>query len=212
MKKNWKLGIRKNSAVVAVITLLLVVAVYLNWSYSRDFDPDDTGAALATTSAEENAALTAEGAETLSDAKRFADNEWTLQTEKDTAAPSGAVTQLSEYFSNARLSRQQSKDEALNILQTTLADANSSSDAKTSAETAIAALAANAISESRSESLVIAKGFDDCVAIIDGKTVSVVASPPEDGLISSDVAKIKDIVIAETQVSADKIRIIEAGA
>ena len=124
----------------------------------------------------------------------------------------GTVTQLSEYFSNARLSRQQSKDEALSILQTTLSDDNASADAKTSAEAAIAAMATNAVSESRIESLVMAKGFPDCVAIIDGNTVSVVVSTPSDGLIGSDVAKIKDIVIAETQIGADKIRIIEANA
>ncbi len=211
---NWKLGIRKNSAVVAVITLLLVVAVYLNWSYSRELDQEDTGAALATTAvgAVTDVSAPSKGAETLSDAERFANNEWVMRTDSDSAAPSGSVTKLSEYFSTARLSRQQSKDEALNILQTTLADANTSTEAKTNAENAIAALAANAISESRIESLVIAKGFADCVAIIDGKTVSVVVSPPEDGLVSADVAKIKDIIIAETQVSADKIRIIEAGA
>ncbi len=203
MKLKWNFGIRKNSAVIAVITLLLAVAVYLNWSYSRDPANDGMNTALAPAEAET-------AAETVpSDAERFSDNAWVMASGEGEA---GTVTQLSEYFSNARLSRQQSKDEALSILQTTLSDNNASSDAKTSAEAAIAAMATNAISESRIENLVMAKGFPDCVAIIDGNTVSVVVSTPDEGLIGSDVAKIKDIVIAETQIGADKIRIIEADA
>ena len=205
MKLKWNFGIRKNSAVIAVITLLLAVAVYLNWSYSRNPEADGMNAALAAVPTE-----TAADADLPSDAQRFSDNAWVMASESGETV--GVVTQLSEYFSNARLSRQQSKDEALSILQTTLSDDNASADAKTNAEAAIAAMATNAVSESRIESLVIAKGFPDCVAIIDGKTVSVVVSTPEEGLIGSDVAKIKDIVIAETQIGADQIRIIEANA
>lgn len=204
MKLKMNLGSRKNSAVAAVITLLLVVAVYLNWSYSKNM-PEDSMTAASATAAEAEAA----DPSAVSDAGRFEENAWDMRTG---AEGSAAVTKLSEYFSNARLSRQQSKDEALNILQTTLSDENASDDAKTNAEEAIAAMASNSVSESRIESLVIAKGFADCVAIIDGKTVSVVVSTPGEGLIGSDVAKIKDIVIAETQVSADQIRIIEADA
>ncbi len=204
MKLKMNLWSRKNSAVAAVITLLLVVAVYLNWSYSKNM-PEDSMTAASATVAEAEAADPA----AVSDAGRFEENAWNMRTG---AGDSAAVTKLSEYFSNARLSRQQSKDEALNILQTTLSDENASDDAKTNAEEAIAAMATNSVSESRIESLVIAKGFADCVAIIDGKTVSVVVSTPGEGLIGSDVAKIKDIVIAETQVSADQIRIIEADA
>ncbi len=206
MKLKWNLGGRKNSAVAAVITLLLVVAVYLNWSYSKN-TPEDSMTAASATAAE--TADAASDSAVLSDAGRFAENAWDMGTG---AEGSAAVTKLSEYFSNARLSRQQSKDEALTILQTTLSDENASDDAKTNAEETIAAMANNSISESRIESLVIAKGFTDCVAIIDGKTVSVVVSTPGESLIGSDVAKIKDIVIAETQVSADQIRIIEATA
>ena len=193
MKLKWNFGIRKNSAVIAVITLLLAVAVYLNWSYSRNPEADGMNAALAAVPTE-----TAADADLPSDAQRFSDNAWVMASESGETV--GVVTQLSEYFSNARLSRQQSKDD------------NASADAKTNAEAAIAAMATNAVSESRIESLVIAKGFPDCVAIIDGKTVSVVVSTPEEGLIGSDVAKIKDIVIAETQIGADQIRIIEANA
>ena len=40
MKLKWNLGSRKNSAVAAVITLLLVVAVYLNWNYSKNVPED----------------------------------------------------------------------------------------------------------------------------------------------------------------------------
>ena len=66
------------------------------------------------------------------------------------------------------------------------------------------------MTESRIESLVTAKGFLECVAMISDAGVSVVVLPEVAGLQASDVAKVKDIVIQETGVSADMIRIIES--
>lgn len=215
MKLNWKLSTKRNSAVIAVITLLLAVAVYLNWSYGQDLEPE-----AAPIAGMEDVQYTDSG-ETLaaaeSDAQRFAENEWQISsalqnvtTDGSTQSTGDVPTAQPEYFDNARLSRQQSKDEALTLLQTTLADENVSADARNDAQAAIAAMASNAICESRIESLVMAKGFADCVAIVDNGTVSVVVQPPEDGLIASDVARIKDIILSETSVTADKIRVIEA--
>ena len=54
------------------------------------------------------------------------------------------------------------------------------------------------------------KGYADCVAFMGADSISVVVSAP-DGLEAEDVAKIKDIVIAETSYTPGQIKIMEAG-
>ena len=71
-------------------------------------------------------------------------------------------------------------------------------------------MANNAMVESRIETLIIAKGYKECVAYVNDDTVNVIIAKKNDQLQDADVAKIKDIVIDEAGVTADKIKIIEA--
>ena len=62
-------------------------------------------------------------------------------------------------------------------------------------------------SESKVESLIKAQGFEDCVVYLDGVTASVVVK--SDGLVPSEAAQIKDIIVEEASVSSENIRIFE---
>ena len=66
-----------------------------------------------------------------------------------------------------------------------------------------------ALCEAQIESLVIAKGYSDCVAYITDSGVSVAVASPEDGLQQEDVAVIADIVMTQSAFSIDKIRVVE---
>ena len=66
------------------------------------------------------------------------------------------------------------------------------------------------VAESQIESLVTAKGYADCVVFMGAESVSVVVAPPEGGLTATDAARIKDIVISETDYTAEQIKIMEA--
>ena len=70
-------------------------------------------------------------------------------------------------------------------------------------------MAENAVKEARIESLVVAKGYKDCVAFINDDGVNVIVQKTEQGLQETDVAKIRDIVLSETDATADTIKIIE---
>ena len=56
--------------------------------------------------------------------------------------------------------------------------------------------------------------FDDLIDVglegLSGQSVNVVVAPPEGGLQATDVTVIKDIVVAETGVTAGQIKIVEA--
>ncbi len=201
--------IKKNGAVISVIVLLLCVAVYLNWSYSRTAGED------AAVNGEQNGVE--DVAEPASDQDRFEQGQWVIEMAQDgdTMETSGETAnerleEMGAYFDETRLERQTTRDQELAVLKETVEKEDVTEEAKASAEAQIAAIAANSVTESRIESLVTAKGFLECVAMISDAGVSVVVLPEVAGLQASDVAKIKDIVIQETNVSADMIRIIES--
>jgi stage III sporulation protein AH len=66
-----------------------------------------------------------------------------------------------------------------------------------------------ALSEAQIESLVIAKGYTDCVAYMTGDGISVAVSSPEGGLQDEDVALIADIVMQQSDYGLDTIRVVE---
>lgn len=125
----------------------------------------------------------------------------------------GAETDTAEgedYFSTARLSRKQARDTAISMLEEAKQDENASEDVMNEAAETLQVLAGYTVAESQIENLVVAKGYTDCVAFMGADSVSVVVSAPE-GLEAADVARIKDIVIAETDYTAGQIKIMEAG-
>ena len=66
-----------------------------------------------------------------------------------------------------------------------------------------------ALSEAQIESLIIAKGYADCVAYMTGEGISVAVSSPEGGLQPSDVAVIADVVMSQSSYTLDTIRVVE---
>ena len=103
-----------------------------------------------------------------------------------------------DYFATARLRLKEAEVDE-NAEQTVLNEASET----------LQVLAAYTVAESQIESLVTAKGYADCVAFMGEDSISVVVSAPE-GLQAADVARIKDIVIQETDYTAPQIKIMEA--
>lgn len=171
----------KRRAVVAAVLLLVGTSVYLNWRYTGNVE--NSGKKVLGQSALVNGETT--------------DAEVTAAGD--------------DYFATARLSRKQASDTAISMLQEAQVDENAAEDVLNEASQTLQVLAAYTVAESQIESLVVAKGYADCVAFMGEDSVSVVVSDP-DGLDAVDVARIKDIVVSETSYTPDQIRIMEAGA
>ena len=181
---------KKRGAIYSVVALMLCLAVYLNWYYTKT-DEDYGGAT-----------------EYQADGKVLGESILVNGMEED--GTEGLTAQTgSEYFSQARLSHQQARDEAVNILTKTAESETATEEARTAASTGIQLMAGNAVVESRIENLVIAKGYADCVTFVNDNGVNVIISKTENGLTDADVAKIRDIVISEASVTADAIKIME---
>ena len=187
----------KRNVVVAAIVLFVCVAVYLNWSYNREDDTADAGKTLG------EAALVG--------------NQTSDPLVSTTPDPAASPTPSAEpdstgtgYFASARLNRQQARDSALSLLQEAAASEDADQAMKDEANASIQTMASLTVSEAQIENLVTAKGYSDCVAFIGDNSVSVVVAATENGLTDADVARITEIVMEETGISASQIKIIEA--
>lgn len=194
------ISIRKRGAVYGVIALMLCVAVYLNWSYVKT--PDDLVVANQTDGG-------AETGKNYGDAEQV-DNVNTGDSASSAEATDAAVVSKEDYFAQSRLSREKARDEAISILKETVESDKADQKSKDDASQKISALAENSVQEARIESLIKAKGYTEAVVFIGEDNVNVIVQPPQSGLQSSDSAKIQDIVMTETGISPDKIKIIEA--
>ena len=122
----------------------------------------------------------------------------------------GGVHELDDYFATARLSRKQARDNAIHMLQEAESDENAEESVLNEASRTLQVLASYTVAESQIESLVTAKGYADCVVFMGEDSVSVVVAAPETGLNTADVARIKDIVVNETDYTPEQIKIMEA--
>jgi len=183
VKKNLK----RNLVMVAVL-LFVCAAVYLNWSYnSRQGEAD-----AAMVKAEDMAMAAADEAylQTLAEEEQLSEGN-------------------SAYFASARLTRQQSRDEALSLLETAAAGEGASQETIDSAMASITTMATWSLQEAQVENLLLAKDFDDCVVYMTGDAVTVAVPAPEEGLSAAAVARITDTVTSETDYTAGQLRIIE---
>lgn len=111
------------------------------------------------------------------------------------------------YFSNASVNRERSRDEALETLQVVVDSAEELPETRDKALSEIMQIASNIEVEAAIEEMIKAKGFEDCVAIISGDKINVIVK--SEGLLTSEVAQITDIVKNETGYTAENIRIVE---
>lgn len=111
------------------------------------------------------------------------------------------------YFAATVLSRQKARDEALGVLQTVVDSAEAMQETKAQAFADISQIAKDMESEANIETLIEAKGFEDCVAVVNGSTVNIVVK--SDGLLPSEIAQINEIVYEQAGALPVNVKIVE---
>ena len=174
----------KKNLMAAAVLLVVCAGIYMNWMYTNAKDVADLTDKLdAQTVLSDNGVI-------LDDKVENMDNNLTV-----------------DYFAAVRLSRQEARDSALNLLQEAMAygDANQKEESNEQLEKIVQ----TALCEAQIESLIIAKGYADCVAYMSDSGISVAVAAPEGGIDNADVAVIADIVITQTDLTIAQIRVVE---
>ena len=184
--KTWK-----KNMVAAAVLVTVCAGIYLNWLY---------------TDAEQTAELT----DTLDSEKILSEDMLVLS---DDASLDAALENLdnelgvTDYFAAVRLSRQEARDSAVTLLQETFAYSEGSDAEKSASE--LEKIVQTALTEAQIESLIIAKGYADCVAYMSDEGISVAVAAPEGGLQQADIAVITDIVLTQSDYDLAAIRVVE---
>ena len=166
------------STIIVASMLLIGLAVYLNYRWF--YDPASS-LGYGENNMEDN----------YDDSQQTGSNQ---QTEDD-------------YFTAVSLSRSQSRDEAIEVLKLVVENSEATEEAKAEAAEKISQIALDIQNEANIETLVKAKGFEECVAVISEDSVCVVVSAEE--LLAAETAQILSIVYETTGVSPDKVSIIK---
>lgn len=178
----------KKNLVAAAVLVTVCAGIYVNWLYTED-------------QAAVNLVDTLDSDKILSADMLVMNDGSNLITDTDN------TTTVSDYFAAVRLSRQQARDSAVGILQEAMAYGDETEAEQTN--TKLEEIVQTALCEAQIESLVIAKGYTDCVAYISSDGISVAVASPEGGLEQSDVAVIADIVISQSDLTIADIHVVE---
>ncbi|MDO5152330.1 MAG: SpoIIIAH-like family protein [Eubacteriales bacterium] len=181
----------KKNMVAAAVLVTVCAGIYVNWLYTEN--------------------NTATGLTDTLDAEKVMSDDTLVLSEDMAAIASGqdVQTTATDYFAAVRLSRQQARDSAVNLLQEAMAYSDGSGSKEVESAMELEDIVQTALSEAQIESLIIAKGYADCVAYMSGEGISVAVASPEGGLQQEDVAVIADIVMTQSEYSLDDIRVVE---
>lgn len=181
----------KKNLVAAAVLVTVCSGIYVNWLYTEENTPVSL-------------------VDTLDQQKVMSEDGMLLSGDMAAIASGEEIHNTSDdYFAAVRLSRQQARDSAVGLLQDAIAvsGTESSKDVESAAE--LEQIVQTALSEAQIESLVIAKGYRDCVAYMSPEGISVAVTSPEGGLQQADVAVIADIVLTQSEYALADIRVVE---
>ena len=198
----------KRQLILASLILALGAAVYLNWQFTgAETKINDT--------AQENS-------ETLGAAQLVNSSyvETVSDTMEDLETANGSVEETvihdfeaenvgaAAVLSDARMTRQTARDEAVELLEDILEDAQADTAVKEAAISEASVIAQNILKETNVESIIQAKGFTECVAYINGDSCTVVVNGDMEN--EQNALIVREIAVTETGLSAEKIKIIPA--
>lgn len=180
--KRFVERVGKRNLIIAGVVLLIGVAVILNWAIFAGRDDGFDYSANAGMSGSDAAGTT------------------------PASLDSGNAT-ADSFFSSTQVSRARARDEALEVLQAVVDSASSDEATKTQALADISQIAKDMEAESNIETLVVAKGFEQCVAVISSGTVNVVVKAEK--LTQSDIAIINEIVYDQSGIKPANVKIVQ---
>lgn len=177
-KPKFHFVIKKKYIALASLVLMLSAAVYVNYLYTSGELDIVTGAS-----------------------KNYGDSILVDGEAENVAADIG------EYFSAARLSRQQLREEAVETIKNLYVSEDIDNEQTVSLTQKAEEITTNMELENKLESMIKAKGINDCVVYISDNYADVMVET--EGLLETEAAVIKDAIIKETSVPVENISIVE---
>lgn len=197
--KKPSLIIGKKQIILACLTMILGIAVYVNYILA-----DSDGLISPDSMVQVNDSLIGER-EVDEKSENYGDTEFVNAGSVDTIQESSPNSD--DYFAQARLDRLTSRDNAIQTIQTAIGGGDLTEDEMVTK--ALEAVSISQLSESETtiETLIKATGIQDCIVYLETDSAKVVVK--SSGLTPQQVASIKEIIVSEITVPAENIKIME---
>ena len=182
--------IGKRNLMIAGAVALIAVAVVLNWAFFTSGDGNDgfTYDASAGMSSGYGTTMT------------------TTSVGEETSKPTNTQN-TNDYFASVEISRQKARDEALEVLNAVVDNEKADQAVKDEALKEIQTIAKEMSQESNIESLLMSKGFEQCVAVISGNSANIVVKN-EGQLQAAQLAQINAVVYEQAGIEPINITIV----
>ncbi|MBQ9940696.1 MAG: SpoIIIAH-like family protein [Clostridia bacterium] len=186
-KKTGKINsaILRRNTLAACCVLLIAAAVWLNFTFSD--------------ASTQNLQYMPDNSEQLETQGKILGESTFVSNEND--------TEQEDYFSVAVINRQRVRDEAIDMLREVVDNVETNSAIRENAFNEMTRMAEETNTEINIENLVTAKGFEDCVAVINGDTANIIVKTS--GLAPEEIAQIQEIVYTQSGTLIENIKIIE---
>jgi stage III sporulation protein AH len=168
--KNFFTKAGKRNLIIVCAVVLIGAAVWVNWMFFND-----TGDGYNYTAS--------------NGMQGELDNSKNPTSGNDNETSAG----VDSYFSTVQVSRQRARDEALEVLNAVVNNANATDEVKAEAVAEIKLISEEMTMESDIESVIVSKGFEKCVAVINGETASIVVKCSAE-LTPAQLAQINTVV------------------
>lgn len=175
--------LRRKGLVLALLIGILSLAVYFSGNYEKDPNLDITQA--------------------VETGKNLGQAQMVSQEDSQTVE----AMKKDGYFDQARLTRQQTRDEALELLREVSENEASDENTIQQALMKMEDIADNIQAEGKMENLLRAKGYQNCLVYIAEDEVNVMVEA--NGLDDIKTAQIRDIVLSNCNAAAEQIKIVD---
>ena len=194
--------LKKNQVIITSLAVLIAVAGYLNFA-DVDLGFKDQAASTDGSSILEDVDYDLTDETALLD-ENGADGSLSDVSDQATSTPGEAVlTAASDFAAQAKLSREQIRSQNKADLQAIINNQELGDDQKQEAVSTMVSMADLTEKESAAELLLEAKGFENVIVNLTGKTADIVV--PEADLSDAKRAQIEDIVKRKTGIAPENI-------
>ena len=185
--------IGRRNMMIAGAVVLVVGAVAVNWIF---FSSNDAGDGY---NYEASAGMSTNYGTTLT----------TTEVGDDNSTPTGGEADSTDkYFSSVEMSRQRARDEALEVLNAVVENDKATDAVKEEAMKEMQTIAREMSQESNIESILMGKGFSQCIAVINGDTANIVVRHEGERLQSAQLAQINAVVYEQAGIEPINITVV----
>lgn len=182
--------IGKRNIIIACAVLVIGAAVVLNWVLLAKAESNGNGY--------NGYDKPAGNLETTDTGKNDGENKGTPSNSDNTDS----------FFSSTQISRERARDEAMEVLQSVIDNKVADDATRAAAVADMAVLAKNMEAEANIETLITAKGFAQCVAVINDEKANIIVKCDGE-LTQAQIAQINEIVYLQAGIKPASINIIK---